>query len=331
MSMLDTVLPRLQRDYPGRLRIIAGCEVQKVRAKGARVSSVECQLSNGRRVTVKADTVVVSAGAVSSSLILLRSGISVGGRVGKGLAFNLGSPMTAVFDRVINAYDGLQISHYIQQRPSRGFIAEIWFNPPVAQALTMPGWFGDHFRNMLRYNRMASVGVLVPTEGNATVRNAGIFGRDIDYTPKRSDLEKLAEGLITAGEIFLAGGASSVMPHALDFQEWSDPRDLQRLRTIVTTPGALTLGTGHPQGGNALSSHRDRGVVDPEFRVHGYENLFVVDASVFPTSIGVNPQLTVMALADYAGPFVAANRTTTTRGGRGHGEHSLARDREHAL
>jgi len=46
--------------------------------------------------------------------------------------------------------------------------------------------------------------------------------------------------------------------------------------------------------------------VDPEFRVYGYDNLFVCDASVFPGSIGVNPQLTVMALADYAAPFVAA-------------------------
>jgi choline dehydrogenase-like flavoprotein len=317
MSMLDTVLPRLQEKYGERLKIISGCEVTKLGGGGTRVKSAECRLANGRRLTVKATTFVVSAGAVSSSLLLLRSGIG-GARTGKGLSFNLGSPMSAVFDRVVNAYDGLQISHYIRQNPSRGFIAEIWFNPPVAQALTMPGWFSDHFNNMRRYNRMASVGVLVGTEANASVRNAGIFGRDIDYTPKKSDLDKLADGLITAGEIFLAGGAGSVMPHTLDFYEWSDKRDLERLRSIVTTPGALTLGTGHPQGGNAISAHASRGVVSPEFRVHGYDNLFVADASVFPTSIGVNPQLTVMALADYAGPFVASSNGHA-HGGNGHG------------
>ena len=48
------------------------------------------------------------------------------------------------------------------------------------------------------------------------------------------------------------------------------------------------------------SARTAKGVVDPDFRVHGYRNLYVCDASVFPTSIGVNPQLTVMALADYA-------------------------------
>jgi choline dehydrogenase-like flavoprotein len=46
--------------------------------------------------------------------------------------------------------------------------------------------------------------------------------------------------------------------------------------------------------------------VDPDFRVHGYSNLYVCDASVFPSSVTVNPQLTVMALADYAAPRIAA-------------------------
>jgi cholesterol oxidase len=55
-----------------------------------------------------------------------------------------------------------------------------------------------------------------------------------------------------------------------------------------------------------LSGNPKLGVIDPEFKAYGYDNLFVCDASVFPTSLGVNPQLTVMALAQYAAPFVAA-------------------------
>jgi choline dehydrogenase-like flavoprotein len=70
-------------------------------------------------------------------------------------------------------------------------------------------------------------------------------------------------------------------------------------------PGGVTLGTGHPQGGNKMSRDPQKGAIDSEFKVYGYENLFVVDASVFPSSIGVNPQLTVMALADYASEFIA--------------------------
>jgi choline dehydrogenase-like flavoprotein len=67
----------------------------------------------------------------------------------------------------------------------------------------------------------------------------------------------------------------------------------------------ITLGTGHPQGGNIISRDREIGVVDEQLKVHGYDNLFISDASVFPTAVGVNPQITVMAMADYAVPFVA--------------------------
>ena len=307
LSMLDTVLPDAQEKFgPDRLKIFDGCEGWKLSGKGEEVTSLRCRMKDGRLIDIEGKTFVVAAGAVSSSLILLRSGIG-GDRAGEGLSFNMGSPMTGVFDRKIDAYAGLQISHYILRQPSQGYIIETWFNPPVSQALTMPGWFDDHFANMLRYDRMSSAGILVPTESNASVRRTGIFGRDIAYAPTKNDLASLAEGLILAGEVFFAGGATSVMPHTHDFREWSDPSELTALRQIVQTKSAITLGTGHPQGGNRLSRNAAVGVVDPDFRAYGYRNLFVCDASVFPSSIGVNPQMTVMALADYAAPVVGAS------------------------
>jgi choline dehydrogenase-like flavoprotein len=77
-------------------------------------------------------------------------------------------------------------------------------------------------------------------------------------------------------------------------------RRRRRIEEICADPDYIALGTGHPQGGNAISSSPQRGVVDSDFRVHGYEDLYICDASVFPTSLTVNPQLTVMGLAHYA-------------------------------
>jgi len=308
LSMLDRVLPETQRlNRGGReaLRIVAGCEAEKIRAAGRRITSVTCRFADGRRIDVRGNTFVVAAGAISSSLLLLRSGIG-GSVVGKNVAFNMGSPMTAAFEQVVDAYAGLQISHYLEVEPHQGYVLETWFNPPVAQALSMPGWFEDHFRNMLRYNRMAATGVLVGTESNAQVRFGGLTGREIDYKPTPGDLEKLVKGLTLTARIYLAAGASSVMPSTFRYFEFKNEKELDGLRELVRDSTDLTVGTGHPQGGNAMSENPARGVVDPQFRVFGYENLFVCDASVFPSSIGVNPQLTVMALADYAVPFVAA-------------------------
>ncbi len=302
LSMLDSVLPMIQEKYPGALKIIAGCEANKIKVSGSKVKSVECTFKNGNKINIKGNSVIVSAGTISSSLLLLRSGIN--GQTGKNVSFNMGSPITAVFNEKINAYEGLQISHYIQLKPDPGFIIETWFNPPVAQALTMPGWFDDHFNNMLRYDRLSCAGILVPTQTNAEVRVAGLFGRDIKFIPEKNDLNKLLDGLITAGKIFFAGGAQVIMPHTWEYYEFKNEKELESLKEIVKKPGDITLGTGHPQGGNAISKSKKKGVINPEFKVFDYDNLYVCDASVFPSSIGVNPQLTVMALADYAGELI---------------------------
>lgn len=306
LSMLDTVLPKTQKQFGANaLRIIAGCEAVKLSGRGRKVKSVRCRLSDGRLVEVEGNTIIVAAGAVSSSLLLLRSGVAPE-QAGKRLAFNLGSPLTGVFNRVLNSYDGLQISHYLEIEPSRGFIIETWFNPPVAQALTMPGWFEDHYNNMKRYNRMTCTGVLVGTESNGIARIAGLTGREIEYTPTSGDFDKLLAGLMLSGEIFLGAGATCVIPNTFKYMEFSSIEELHRLPEFVRDASDITLGTGHPQGGNTMSANAARAVVSPEFKVYGYDNLFVCDASVFPSSIGVNPQLTVMALAHYAVPLVAS-------------------------
>ncbi len=309
LSMLDTVLPNTQREFgPDALRIVSNCEALRAYGRGRTISHVRCRLGDNRRVDVKARTFVIAAGAISSSMLLLRSGIAVS-RAGKRLSFNMGSPMTAVFDQVVNAFDGLQISHYLRLNPSRGYVFETWFNPPVSQALTMPGWFDDHFMNMQRYNRMMCTGVLVGTESNGKVRRAGLTGREVDFDPTPEDLSKLIDGLILAGEIYFAAGAKVVIPNTFKYYEFTTVDQLHTLPDLIKDASDITLGTGHPQGGNVMSQNPDLGVVNNEFRVYGYDNLFLCDASVFPSSIGVNPQLTVMALAHYAVPFVAADHS----------------------
>ncbi|HEY0673130.1 MAG TPA: GMC family oxidoreductase [Longimicrobiales bacterium] len=307
LSMLDSVLPIAQEMF-GReaLRIVSECEAIKLKGRGSQITGVLCQLTDGRRIEVRGKTFIVAAGAISSSLLLLRS--NVGGKnVGRRVSFNMGSPLHARFREKLNAYEGLQISHALQFAPNRGFILETWYNPPVAQALVMPGWFEDHFRNMRSYDRMSAVGVLVGTEPNAVVTRRGLFGREIAFTPSIIDLHKILDGLIVTGEAFLAAGAEAVMPATFSYQEYRNPADLARIRTDVRDASELTLGTGHPMGGNAVSADARMGVVDPEFKVYGYSNLHVCDASVFPTAIGVNPQLTVMALADYASQQIAGS------------------------
>jgi choline dehydrogenase-like flavoprotein len=90
------------------------------------------------------------------------------------------------------------------------------------------------------------------------------------------------------------------MPMTFRSRSYTSPEQVDELDEIVRDNTDIGLHTSHPQGGNAVSRDPAKGVVDERFRVHGTENVYVCDASVFPSSVTVNPQLTVMALADYA-------------------------------
>jgi GMC oxidoreductase len=243
---------------------------------------------------------VVAGGVLASSLLLERSGLG-GGRVGEGLSFNVGAPLTADFEQELNSYDGLQITHSYRPPGEDQLIFESWFNPVGAQALMMPGWFSDHYENMRRYPHLSCIGVVVGSQSNGRVKT-GFRGRGmkLTYEPTDADLKLMIKGTKLAGRIHFASGAKRVMPMTFRSLSYTSAEQLDELDEIVRDNTDIGLHTSHPQGGNAVSQDPAKGVVDERFRVHGTENVYVADASVFPSSITVNPQLTVMAIADYA-------------------------------
>jgi choline dehydrogenase-like flavoprotein len=301
LSMLETVLPRAQDEFGDKVRVLPECFAKRIEMDGPRARSVLCELGrNGRTVRVRArESVIVSAGAVHSSLLLRRSRIRLS-VAGKGLAFNMATPLTAHFKgETLNSYDGLQISHYLRPPEDAGYVIETWFNPPAMQSLFMPGWSKDHYRNMKHYGQMACAGVVVGTQSNGSVRR-GLLG-DFEFKPEREDVRSLMRGVKQLAEIFLEAGATKVMPSTYRYRSFKRGEDLDPLYDYAENRTGISLYSAHPQGGNAISVTADKGVVDSSFKVHGLENVYVCDASVFPSSITVNPQYTVMALAHYAG------------------------------
>ena len=318
LSMLDEVLPSAQQKYgAGNFRIVSECEATKLEESGGKITRIIAQTRGKRRLIIdQPKTVIVSAGTIASSWLLMQSGIGQKHNlpVGKGLCFNMGSPLHALFDHELNSYDGLQIAHYLKVEDHPGFVYETWYNPPVAQALAMPGWLDTHFANMQNYNRMAAVGVLVGTEPTAYIVQALITrGPDIVFQPTPVDMGKLVDALVLLGDIFLSGGALEVYASTRKYQTYTNGQaiftaqsQLDRLRDLVKHDYDILLGTGHPQGGNPIGVSPQNSVIGPDFKVFGYDNLYVCDASVHPSATTVNPQLTVMSMARYASEFIDA-------------------------
>ncbi len=318
LSMLDEVLPSAQQNYgTDNFQIVSEAQVVKLEESNGKITRIVAQMRGKRKLFVNnPKTVIISAGTIASSWLLMQSGIGRQNQlpVGQGLSFNMGSPLHGLFDQELNSYDGLQIAHYLALDDHPGFVYETWYNPPVAQALAMPGWLDTHFRNMQNYNRMAGVGVLVGTESNAYIVPALLTGGpDIVFQPTAGDLKKLVDALVILGDIFLTGGALEVYASTRSYQPYHNrtavytaQSELDRLRKLVKHDYDILLGTGHPQGGNAIGASPENSVVGADFKVFGYDNLYVCDASVFPTSTTVNPQLTVMTMAHYASQFIHA-------------------------
>jgi choline dehydrogenase-like flavoprotein len=303
LSALDNILPRAQREFPGAVRIFSECLAEHIDTKGRRAKEVVCRLSDGRRLRVAANTVVIAGGTLASSLLLQRSGL--GGKLaGTGLSFNVGAPLTADFKEKLDSYDGLQITHGYRPPGEDQLILESWFNPVGTQALMMPGWFRDHYENMRRYRHLSCIGVVVGSERNGTVKAKRGRGMNLSYEPTAADLALMIKGTKLAARIHFASNASRVMPMTFRSRSYTSIEQVDELDEIVHDNTDIGLHTSHPQGGNAVSRDPAKGVVDERFGIHGIENVYVCDASVFPSSVTVNPQLTVMALADYAAAHI---------------------------
>jgi choline dehydrogenase-like flavoprotein len=311
LSMLDSVLLWGQQQFGGRLKIVSECEARRIQHRRGRARAVKCRLSDGRRIRVNArEKVIVSAGAIASSRLLQRSLIAFW-QAGKGLTFNLRTAIAAEFPAPVNSWAGLQMTDSYRPDGETRWMIESWSVPVVSQALAMPGWFGDHEENMANLGLIGWAGVLVGAKTRGRVRRLPPpwASDEFDFTPREPDLTALKDAFQTAAEALFQADAKKVMvstQQRLVVSRNGNPaaaaaklRD--RLDELVDeSSDMLNLGSSHPQGGNSMSSGPESGVVDADCRVHGHQNLYVCDASVFPTSVTVNPQLTVMALAQYA-------------------------------
>ena len=232
------------------------------------------------------------------------------------MSCNFAFPVAFDFGERVAAFDGEQITMGAIDPQNRA-IFETYFNPPGAFALSVPFFFERHRRFMLDYARLINFGALVGSEPNGRVERAAdlLNGQAFTWKLGERDRDHIRYALGTLLEIGLAAGARrAVVPTQPGIEIALTAANVARFRQaidaypLVTTD--LLLTTAHPQGGNVMAgpgvdaATRDARVVDDRFRVSGFDNVFVADASVFPTSLTVNPQWTIMAMSSLASTSV---------------------------
>lgn len=255
------------------------------------------------RIRVNTKVVIVSAGAIASSNLLQRSLIG-GQKTGKGLALHPAPFVMGLFDEEIRGNRGIPMSYtchefgVINGKQKGGFLIESIFLPIFQMALAIPTLGTDHSRMMKNYNHYTMAGILVRDDpvGKVLVSYSG--NPKVIYHLSEQTIEDMARGMAILARMWFGIGAKSVITSHRDVPEIGTKADIPKLKDAVReNPDNLMLGSAHPQGGNKMGNNEDDCVVDSNCKVFGFNNLYVCDASVFPTALGVNPQLTVMALA----------------------------------
>ena len=284
-------------------RVVDSAEVTRIRYRRGKVSRLEVRVGRSREpLRVTADVFVLSAGAIGSSALLLRSGIRK--NVGTRVSFNAGAMLIGEFDETLDSFDADQMNVYLRDPD---YLIEATHNPLMSSALTTPGFLQDHGRLMGRHRHLAYAGSLVPTEPKGRVFISRFTGaEEVRFELSPWDMNRLRKGLVTIGEVFFQAGARRIVLPTHQYNAIEDRRRLGEIPARVHRMRDIAVGSAHPQGGNPMSEDPELGVVDSDLRVHGFENLFVCDASVFPTSVGVNPIHSILAVAHVAMPQAMA-------------------------
>ena len=295
-------------------RILTRADIRTVTIRDGRAVGVE-GLSGRHRLTVDArKAVVVAAGAIESPALLLRSGL--GGQVGHHLHLHPGTGVWGEFDDEARPWEGVQMTRYSDE--IRGWddgYGPIYESVPIhpgAFATVLP-WTSarEHRELMGRYRNTALVASLMRdrTEGRVTIDKHG--APRLDYTLNSDDERRAVAAVARAGKILEAAGAKEVWStHSKRIsyrpgssgghQTWAD-----EIARSGFKPNNSLLATFHQMGSVRMGTNPATSAVDENNRSHEVRDLYVTDGSNFPDASGVNPMLSIFAIANRAGKKLA--------------------------
>ena len=275
------------------------------RAKGV---TVEQQTAAGTvRFEVVADLVVLAAGTLRSPGILARSGIKCGA-LGQTLHLHPTAALLAGFDSEISPYLGPMQSAYSDAYNFRagnyGAKIEVAPSHPGLAAMAIPWQSRRQHADTIGALRTSALLIALTRD-----RDPGSIDLDdeayIRYRVSPFDGENMIEGILGMMDLAFAAGAARATtlhnaPIVVERDQWTTPRRAalgDTMRRTGIAPNHQILFSAHQMGTCAMGASESTSVVDPSGRVWGYDNLIVTDASIFPQASGVNPMLTIMAMA----------------------------------
>ncbi len=270
-----------------------------------------------------APVVIVSAGAIEGPALLQRSGIG-NSWVGRNLKVHPTSTIFGKFANEINMFQGPPQSIVVkdghnQNGTGYGYWLEAApYRPTLASSL-IP-FYGKTQFDVLKDYTNYNAGIVLVRDGADGEANGSVewsFGRRKVYfelTP--TDGLNMLRGLKTLAEITAAAGATELIFPFTRFTEPMKVNSETKFDWILDEgfkPGQLSVGSAHPHGSIQSAANEKQGAVDLDLELFGHKNIFVMDASIYPTGLSVNPQITTMSMVLRAARHLSKQKSERTK------------------
>jgi choline dehydrogenase-like flavoprotein len=294
-SMTETLIPRA---------LAAGCRLlprtwaRRILIHGGRARAVDAivRREDGTREKLRIHfcRLFLCAGPIQTPTLLQRSGVR--GNVGRGFTLHPMVRIAARYAEFVNDHTyGVPVQQVVEFKP------EITLGCSHSSLPHLAMWLGgeveDRETKLREWQKMAVFYVLVKGAARGAVRNLPGFDEAfVTYPIGEEDMRHLGEGLYLLGKLLFSTGAVEIFNPIAGSPAFRSLREMEPLRSGIPH-GRVTVSTIHLFSTCAMGGDPERSVVDSWGRVHGFENIWINDAGILPEATGVNPQVTLLALA----------------------------------
>lgn len=311
----STLITYVPRALEHGARLFADCRATKVRKQRTGTFIVTAWVldrETGKRLhslTVRSKAVVLACGALQTPVLLLGSRLAnSSGQVGRNFSCHPNIKVIGIYDDEIRYWKGVHQAYQIHEFIEEGIIMATGGVHPAIVAMALPYAGKKHLEVMEQFNHMIATGALIDdTTSGRVVRGPGGTAL-MFYTIDRIEFQRILRAAAILSEIHFTAGARKVLLPFPFPDELSSIEDIRKIFEAPIRPGQVESMTVHAMSTCRMGSDPRRSVVNQWGESHDVKGLFIADAGVIPTSLGVNPMLTIMALATRTSRHILENR-----------------------
>ncbi|HEY3803289.1 MAG TPA: FAD-dependent oxidoreductase [Kofleriaceae bacterium] len=282
-------------------------KMTRIIVESGRARGVVAKTRDGHALTVRAKAVVIACGSILTPLVLARQHLAGrSGQLGKNLSIHPAAGALAEFDEQILPWKGIPQGYAIEDLHDEGILYE-GAMVPLEMTMSVTQLIGPELVRLAEsFDHVASFGFLVEDTSRGSVSE--VMGQPvIRYWLGDEDVAHIKRGLDVLAQIYFAAGARRVHLPVAGFDVLESVDELGKLRRSTIRARDLDLSAYHPLGTARMGLDPASSVVGPDHQCHDTPDLYVVDGASVPTALGVNPQVTIMAMATRAAAKIAAS------------------------